>query len=351
MSRSVQTRASSALAALALVAGAASAADRFVPTGAKIEVSGFATIERAPSAPAERARPQPHLSEAGWYARDQGISEAEAAKRQREQEAIRPEFERLLERLRSSEAGNFTAPRMIHKPDWAYELYFKRDAARTLARYTTNPRFKPATARYSRDELEALIKPWTERFQAQRLTGGWGTDDTHGTAEIMMVVTEEEYRAVAAREGWGPVPDAVELQFAKPLPFPSVQENARPFIRAFAQSDRSTGVQLLAAGSGRIFLRDGCIFVSVGGQPPTLAFFHRETGLGIDDKGYLVLVDRSSGKAKGRLGETFTWAGPNAVQEDWPAVRELRTRCGGAGEIANVGNPESSAEFDARYSR
>lgn len=328
-------------------AGAAIAAG-FVPTGAKIEPSGFATIERAPSAPVSPSAPEPQLSEAGWYAREVGISEAEAAKRQREQQTIRMELDRLVAQLRINEAGNFTAARMIHKPDWAYELYFKRNPAQTLAKYTTNPRFKPALARYSREELEALIKPWTERFEAHRLTGGWGTDDTHGTAEFTMIVTEDEYRAVAAREGWGPVPDAIKLEFASPLPFPSVQEQARRFVRVFAQADRSTGIQLTAAGSGRIYLRDGCILVDGEKGPAKLAYFHRETGLGIDDQGYLALINRGTGKAAGRLGEEFTWAGPNAIKEDWPSVRELRAGCG-AGDILNVGNPESSAAFNARF--
>lgn len=350
MFTSAPRTASCALIAAAMMAAAAHAADRFVPTGAKIEPSGFATVERAPSAPVVRAAPEPHVTEAGWYARDVGISEAEAAKRQREQQAIRPEFERLLGELRTKEAGNFTAPRMVHKPDWAYEFYFKRDPAATLAKYTSNPRFRAALARYSREELEALIKPWTQRFEAHRLTGGWGTDETHGIAEIIMVVTEEEYRAIAQREGWEAVPDAIKLEFARPLPFASVQEQARPFVRIFAQADRSTGIQLTAAGSGHIFLRDGCILVGAGKQPPRLAFFHRETGLGIDEQGYLVLINRATGEPAGRLGEDFTWAGPNAVVESWPAVRELRARCG-HGEILNVGNPESTAAFEARWRR
>jgi hypothetical protein len=327
---------------------ALTAAQSFAPTGARIEPSGFATIERAPSAPGVRTPREPHLSEAGWYARDVGISEAEAAKRQREHEAIRPELDRLVAELRRMEAGNFTAPRMVHKPDRAFELYFKRDPAATLARYTSNPRFRPALARYTREELEALVKPWTQRFEAHRLTGGWGSDDTHGTAEILMVATEEEYCAIAAREGWGPLPDAIKLEFASPLPFPPVQERARPFVRYFAQADRSTGIQLTGAVSGRIYLRDGCILVSTGKRRPRLAFFHRETGLGIDEAGYLALINRGTGKPAGRLGEEFTSAGPNAIDESWPWVRELRARCR-SGEILNIGNPEGSAAFNARW--
>ncbi|HEX9933164.1 MAG TPA: hypothetical protein VGB08_10015 [Allosphingosinicella sp.] len=152
----------------------------------------------------------------------------------------------------------------MHEPDWAYVFYFKRDRERTLARYTSNPRFRAAPARYTRGELEALIRPWTERFTKLRLTGGWRVDDTLGRAEIMMNVTEDEYREIAARGGWGPLPDAIELEFASPVRHPPVDEAARPFVRIFAQNDRGTGIQLTAAGFGRIVLRDGCLFVQSG---------------------------------------------------------------------------------------
>lgn len=101
----------------ALVATGAIAAPQFVPTGAKIEASGFATIDKVPGAPypdvpppAEN-RPQ---GESEWYARDQGISIEEARKRRAEQQAIHTEFELLLANLRSREAENFTAPRLVH---------------------------------------------------------------------------------------------------------------------------------------------------------------------------------------------------------------------------------------------
>ncbi len=337
-----------------LLAGAAglavtAATPAFVPTGAKIEASGFATIERAPHVPYPDAPPPADNNpgaEAEWYARDQGISVAEARQRQAEQQAMFNEFHLLVENLRAREAGNFTAARMIHKPDWGYELYFKRDPERTLAKYTQNPRFTAKLARYSREELEALIKPWTERFTAEKITGGWGVDDTHGTANIMMAVTEAEFRAISAREGWGAVPEAIKLEFATPLGHPSVEEQAKPFIRAFAQESRSTVIQLLALGMGRIVMRDGCL--RLGSRPDSpLVMFHRETGIGIDEQGYLALKDRATGKSKGRIGEWFSWGGPNGTSDEEPSVIELKKRCGNA-PIANVGNPESHATFRAR---
>ncbi len=331
--------------ALLALATAAAAAPQFTPTGAKIEPSGFATIERAPPVPYPDAPPpaedRPRF-EAEWYARNLGISVEEAQRRNREQQEARPEFERLIALLRAREAGNFTAPRMVHKPDWAYVLYFKRDPEGTLAKYTSHPRIRAALARYTEEELRAIATPWADRFVARKLIDGWGTDATFGTAEMMMNVTEEEYRAIAAREGWGPVPDAVVLRFSAPLDHPSMDERAKPIVRIFAQNSRSTGMQLEAGFSGRITMRDGCFY-----SGKALAYFHRETGIGVDEQGYLALTDRRTGKSKGRIGEWFSWAGPNHISEDMPMVRELRQRCGNA-PIQNVGNPESAAQFRVR---
>jgi hypothetical protein len=322
------------------------------PTGARIEASGFATVEQAPPRPYADAPPPAEdrpETENGWYAREAGITEAEAAKRRAEQQAAQPEMARLIGTLNAREAGNFTATRMIHKPDWAYVFYFKRDPERTLARYTSNPHFRAALARYSKAELEALSKPWLERFERHRLTGGWGLDETYGTVEIMMGVTEEEYRAVAAREGWGALPDALELRFSRPLSSPPVSADAQPFVRLMPQDDRSTVIQLTAGASGRILIRDGCLMVGGSGGAPRLAYFHRETGIGRDAEGYLVLVDRATGAVRGRIGEWFIWAAPNHYDETMPMAAELRARCGTA-PVLNVGNPESGHSFRARAS-
>ena len=71
--------------------------------------------------------------------------------------------------------------------------------------------------------------------------------------------------------------------------------------------------------------------------------FHRETGIGLDEQGYLALKDRQTGKFTGRIGEWFSWGGPNGVPEKEADVMELQQRCGGGG-IVNVGNPRSIAQ-------
>ncbi len=55
-------------------------------------------------------------------------------------------------------------------------------------------------------------------------------------------------------------------------------------------------------------------------------------------------------KPTGRVGEMFARGAPNPSGEDMPELVELHARCG-PGTVVNVGNPESKAAFDLRYSQ
>jgi hypothetical protein len=342
------------LAANSRVKGdAAKTASDSAPRGAITTPSGYATVLRAPSPPYPTAPPPPEdhpTSEAGWYARSQGISEAEAKKRLLEQEVIRPEFERLLATLHKHEAGNFTAPRLIHEPDWAYVFYFKREPAATLAKYSDHPRFRAALARYTQAELDALMQPWARRFEQARIFGASSSDDTFGTAEFTLSVTRKEYERLAAREKWR-VPDPIVLSFAPELKGPAVDPRVASFVRIFPQSDRSSTIVLLSATLGRIVLEDGCLRVTRPREPPALAYFAREAGLTLDDEGYLALRDRTSqshaAQRMGRIGEVFVWEGYGEVTDTMAMVPELRARCG-AGPIVHVGSPTSLHHFRVR---
>ena len=325
----------------------------FRPSGAEVEASGYATVLSVPLPDYRKLVERPPRfrgAEAEWYARDQKIGIAEARKRQDEQNALRPRFEKLMAELRAKEAGNYTDARVVHQPDWAYVLFFKRDPEATLAKYVRHPRFKAALAPFTREELDALIKPWAERFGKAGIMGGYGSDATYGTAEFMMSVTEEEYREIAAKEGWGEVPAPIKLGFAQGLAVASVDPKVAPFLRHFASERRATTFQLEALGTGRIILRDGCLRVAGHEGKEALAMFHKETGIGVDPQGYLALIDRRTGMATGRIGEMFAWGAPNPSGEDMPEVVELHARCG-PGTVVNAGNPESKAAFDLRYSR
>jgi hypothetical protein len=315
--------------------------------GARIEPSGFATILSVPPSEPESKQPRPRRqNEQGFYASQFHVSEAEARKRIAAQHAIIPEFSRLQARLRRDEADNYIDARLIHEPDWAYVLYFKRKPESTLARYTKNPRFKAALGRYTAAELQAFAKPWADRFTEAGILGGYGTDATGGVVDMMLGASELEYRQLATEKGWGQPQEPIKLSFANDPKFPSVDPAVRHLLRAFGSEPYATVFQLEAAASAKIVLADGCL--RVGSDKGPLAYFHRETGIGRDSGGYLALIDRATGKPKGRIGEQFTWAAPNSVPKNDPSAAALKARCGD-GEILNIGNPESSALFNARY--
>jgi len=133
--------------------------------------------------------------------------------------------------LRKKERGNYTDAELIHRPDWAYLLYFKRAPTATLAKYTRNPRFQARQARYNEAQLKKLINPWIDRLSAERLFTGFGLNTRLGRAEVDMVVSEAEYRAISNRNGWGATPDFIQLQFgdapAGPDVDPSVAREPR----------------------------------------------------------------------------------------------------------------------------
>ncbi|GAA4714221.1 hypothetical protein H9L13_04505 [Sphingomonas lutea] len=313
-----------------------------------IGTSTFATILEAPPSPTGDVAPQRNdfVSQEHWYARENGISVAEAKKRMADQQAISAEFEGLRARLAANESDNYTGVRMVHQPDWGYIFYFKRDAAATLARHTRNPRFRAAPGRFTDAEIKALVQPWAERFGKAGIMGGYGVDGTTGTAQMMMSVDREEYRAIAAREGWGTPPDGIALEFSRSLAIPAVDPRVAGLLRGFAYESRATVIQLEAGFSGRIILHDGCLRLGKADGP--LVVFHRETGIGLDRQGYLALIDRHSGKPLGRIGEMMSWAGPNEAK-DYVGLDALKAACGGNGSVINAGSPESRARFEARH--
>jgi hypothetical protein len=307
------------------------------------------TVEQAPESPAGPPLPNKPGNELSFYAQLAGVSNAEAAKRMNEQERTRPEFERLMRTLRVKERGNYTDAELIHRPDWAWVIYFKRAPQATLARYTKNPRFKAGAAKYTRVELERLTKTWIERLNSERLTAGYGMNARQGRADVDMVVSAEEFAAIARSKGWGQPPEYLNLKFETAPVGLAVDPRVAGGIRIFPQGDRNLGATNQAALGGKIVLRNGCFFVIGHRGDEQLAYFAREVGLGLDAKGYLSLHARArEPRHLGRIGEAFTWAGPIGIDESAPMVAELRSRCGSA-PLMHVGIPDSTAMFNARY--
>ena len=322
-----------------------------LPKGATmVGKTPFATIRRVPPSATGDVEPQrqTYRTQYEWYAQENGISVEEAKRRTAEQMQVQPILERLQERLRREESDNYVSVRMNHKPDWSYTLYFKRDPEATLRKYSVHPRFKAAGASYTEADLKALVDPWLKRFAEERIAYAYSPFPAEGRAEIMMTITAAEYRAKAARRIWGDVPAPIQLSFAEDLAVPRVDPRVAPLLRGFASETQGTGLQMQAGFSGRVVLDDGCLRLEAkGGKKGPLAVFHRETGIGLDAQGYLAVIDRRTGKAKGRIGEMWSWAGPNPGEE-FDGLEELKAACGD-GPIANVGNPESEARFKARY--
>jgi hypothetical protein len=314
----------------------------------RVPAPTYLTIEQAPASTPEPASPRPVQSKT-IYAEIAGVSNEEAQKRVEQQQAIRPEFERVARQLRLGEKGNYTDAELIHRPDWAYLFYFKRQPEQTLRKYSRNPRFKARPAPYTEAELRELSKAWIARLSSERLFTGYGINTRHGQLDVDMVVSEEEFAAIAARNGWGATPDYLRFRFGKAPTGPAVDPSVASGIRIFPQSDRDLGLHHQAGFSGRIVLRDGCFKVITFDGKEHLAYFPREAGLYRDPQGHLALRTRTDpARHLGRIGEEFSWAGPIAVAEDAPMVRELRAQCGTA-PMMHVAIPESSAMFNARY--
>lgn len=322
-----------------------------LPKGATmVGTSTYLTVRSVPASPTRDIRPQrqSYRNVTEWYAQEEGLTLEEAGKRLSEQQALQPALERLRERLRLAEPDNYVDAALVHRPDWAYVLYFKRDPEGTLRKYSVNPRFRAAPAGYTVAELQALAAPWAKRFADEGISGGYAISATSGTLDMMMSVTEAEYRAIAVRRGWGEVPPPIRLAFSDQLAVPRVDPRVASFLRGFASESRATTIQLEAGGSGRVVLDDGCLRLAAKGRAKgPLVVFHRETGIGLDPQGYLATIDRRTGKATGRIGEMWSWAGPNNGTE-FDGLAELKAACGD-GPVVNVGNPESQARFRARY--
>ena len=192
--------------------------------------------------------------------------------------------------------------------------------------------------------LRAAITPLADQLEADGVLAGWGTGG--GSAMFDLTVTEAEFDKLVEEQGWE-VPAYVNLTFVHPLQVGAITLAAKEFVRVMPNEPQRTVFQLEALGQGRIFLENGCLWVGEPDGIRRLAFFHAETGVDVRE-GELVLVDRITTRVRGRIGEHFSWGAPNPFNEEWKAAKELRAACGDA-DVTNVGNPEATSVFDARY--
>ncbi|MGY0652277.1 hypothetical protein ACW7GZ_10510 [Luteimonas sp. A537] len=255
---------------------------------------------------------------------------------------------RALDRqLKAQTAGNYIGMRIVHDLDPRFAFQFRRDAAATLARFTSDSRFVAAEGGIPREELQPLFDEWWKRFKPHRILGGGSVMEFEGEVQFDMTIDGAGYRVIAARENWV-LPERVRLNFPPPPNPRSVDPALVPLVRVFAREDRLPAVVPLAAHSGRLILRDGCFRMQGDGDEEPLVLFGRDVELGLDGDGYLVVtepqgsdVDRSAA----RVGERVVWSGPRGVDDADEGVTALRTACGPDPIIA-TGEPTRERRFE-----
>lgn len=312
-----------------------------MPSGSRLSPAGYLTIhEVPPSSFPDEPPPEPKVVD-DFARRTSSPDPATRAKAWEEANgspAFQRELQRLGEILSREEPDNFVQMRIVRDPGVAAEIWFKRDAVATLARYSANPLFRAREGGISMAEGERLRKLWAQRAEGGGVINLISVDSISGAVELGIAVEEPEFRRIAAERGWELGPD-VRLSFPRPRPPAFADPSLQKHIRMFARETKAKGIQLLAGYSGRIILEDGCFRLTNRLGP--LVMFGRETQLGLDEQGYLIVI----GKARRyRVGEIGSWPGPNQVDEADPEVRTLRRQCGSA-PITNVAEPESLRLF------
>ncbi len=200
-------------------------------------------------------------------------------------------------------------------------------------------------------DAKALGALWLERLEAKQALGGYGLGGKSDDAPIAMfdvLMTARDFDAWVAKNGWK-VPPHLRFGFQPEMAAPRITPAAEAKVRTWPASRHRTGMQLEALLGGHVYVRDGCFLVtSAGGGGESLAFFHAETGLDVDEEGYLVFINRVTGETMGRLGEEMSWGGPPTAVIDPDQEADLRRTCGEA-PIKVVGSPMSSARFNMQY--
>ena len=319
-----------------------------LPTGASLSRSGFLNVSEAPPSPYP-ADPPPMPTQLDTFARRTSLGTAEERERAWAEQSSTPEMRAELERIMPALRGepNFVQSRLAGEPGAKYiEVYFTRDAEATLARHTTSPIFIARTGGRSLAELEPVMQAWFERFeQAGRPVDGASANAIEGVVELYTGITREEFDTLARRYDWPDIADEpVMFTFALEQPAAFADPSLEPLVRSFARESVRPGIQLTALGIGRIVLQDGCFRLERGDEgDPLLVMFGRDSQMGRDAEGYLVITDERAGRTY-RVGEIGAWGGPNGVNERDPEIRRLREACG-PGEIVNVRQPHSQRLF------
>lgn len=259
------------------------------------------------------------FSENAWYARAYCVSVEEAERRIEIQNrgAIGPRTEPgppppppapddsiglLAQTLHEREGDTFAGLWIQHRPTYGVAVAFTRDAAATLAKYTSDPLYVPVDRPGpSLTQLRAAQEQLMRDLDALGIT--WftmGGDESSGKIEVRLGQSPDPIREAGAR-GEIDLPDFVV--FEEPDPFPIA---APPFppddvrVRGFPQfAYRTDGMARTLVGvpdvPARLELRDGCLWLLPEGEEPGIAVWEQSMALDLTDPEKVTVMNRFSG--------------------------------------------------------
>lgn len=204
--------------------------------------------------------------------------------------------------LREKEADTFAGLWIQHEPTYGVAVAFTRDAAATLAKYTSDPLFIPIERPGpTLIELRATQDRLVEDLS--RLGVNWfgaGSNEMTGKVEIRLGQSADPIREAAAR-GEIDLPDYVV--FEEPDPFPVAAPPVPPDdtrVRSFPQfAFRTDGMMRTLVGvpdvPARLELRDGCLWLEPEGEEPKIAIWEQSEALDLTDPKRVAVMNRFTG--------------------------------------------------------
>lgn len=259
------------------------------------------------------------FSENAWYARAYCVSVEEAERRMEIQNrgAIGPRTEPgppppppapddsiglLAQTLHEKEGDTFAGLWIQHRPTYGVMVAFTRNAASTLAKYTSDPLYVPVDRLGpSLTELRAAQERLMRDLQALDVNWfGMGGNEATGKIEVTLGQSADPIRQAAAR-GEIELPDFVV--FEEPDPFPIAAPPVPPGdarVKGFPQfAYRTDGMARTLVGvpdvPARLELRDGCLWLAPEGEAPRIAVWEQSMALELSDSGKVAVMNRFSG--------------------------------------------------------
>ena len=306
---------------------------------AEIGTDGYATILDAPPAPYEAADPAPPQPTPR-----QIEGQREFARVGDWQNRIREEVDRVHERLRTREAGNFQE---LYFDNEAFEVVFLflRDPEATLARYTDHEDFVAKRTMRSQEALQTELMRLFKVLEEERVIEGAGT--ARGRISLDSNVTRAQFEAALDRRGIV-LPDYVDVTYRYADQFGAngglaVPDSVAPFLRIFPTDDRPVGIVNSIESRLKVTLVDGCFRLPEQGN--ALALLPMGARLFVDDEGYLAFGDREV-PGYARVGETIAMAGSVNEVTIPELVEPIHAACG-EGRVIRLTGLESAAASQA----